>query len=72
MICGILKVVNSTVQESHLNTLLVYKAEGIDNSQVHAKCITLSIVHTECLLASEHTQSAVSRGTTPFLTAHNI
>ena len=53
MICGILKAVNSTVQEGQLNSLLVYKAEGIDNSRVHSKCITLSISHTECWLASD-------------------
>ena len=46
MICGFLKVVNNTIQEGQLNTLLIYKADGIDNSRVYANCITLSIGYT--------------------------
>ena len=66
MICGFLNVVNNTIQEGQLNTLLTYKADGIDNRQVHANCIPLSIGHKECWLASDQHNQLFPRTPFPF------
>ena len=56
------KVVNNAVHEGQLNTLLIYKADRIDNSQVHA----LSIGHTDCWLASDQHNQLFSGAPPPF------